>query len=272
MLDRGDATCGDFLREAPDNAGEQRRSGRVPGRQVCLDAERRDVVEPGLLENRPEAGADGGRRARGAEGPVDPVAGLGHQADRRFGAHRADVEIERDKQTARAEVLEMVANGHHRIREVEEHEPADNRIEGFVGTPAEDVAFNERDMMLSRRLDPPACDRQRLRRAIESDHLPGGTDQLSRQARDMAESGAEVEDAQAGTDAGGLQEKLRRRTDQCRLPIQPGQLDVVAAEHISVSACLWLRLHVPLLRKTVVGMTHVQPGRGAARDTPRRPH
>ncbi len=165
----------------------------------------------------------------------------------------------------------MVANGHHGIREVEEHEPADNRIEGFVGTPAEDVAFDERHVMLSRGLDPLACDRQRLRRAIESDHLAGGTDQLSCQARDMAEPSAEVEDAQAGTDAGGLQEELGRRGDQCRLSIQPAQLDVVAAEHIPVSACLWLRLHVPLLRKTVVGMTHVQQGRGAARDTPRRP-
>jgi hypothetical protein len=90
-----------------------------------------------------------------------------------------------------------MANGHHRIREVEEHEPSDHRIERFVATPGDDVAFHERDVSLSSRLDTLPRDGKRLSGSIHSHDRSRRADQTTGQSCHVAKSRAEVEHAQA---------------------------------------------------------------------------
>jgi hypothetical protein len=59
---------------------------------------------------------------------------------------------------------------------------------------------------------------------------------LSGQPRDVAESRAEIEHAQARTDAGSTKEQSGCRFEPGRLVVQPDQFLRVAAEHVGVFA------------------------------------
>jgi hypothetical protein len=234
LLDSRDTVPCDHVRETADDAREESRPGGIVGSQVILYAEGLHVVESGLLEDRPEAGADRRRCTGSAECPHDPVAHVVDQADTRFSARSAHVEIDGDEQAARAKILHVMANGHDRVREMKEHEPADNSVEWFAGTPAADVALDERHVTLSRRLDALAGDSKRLDGPIESDDRPFAADQFSCKPRNVAESRPEIEHAQAGDDAGCLEKQAGRRPEPGRLAIQPAELVMVAAEHVCV--------------------------------------
>lgn len=52
----------------------------------------------------------------------------------------------------------------------------------------------------------------------------------------MAESGAEIEHALAGTDSRCLEKQTGRRLNQTRLTIQSGQFLRIAAEHVRLFA------------------------------------
>jgi protocatechuate 3,4-dioxygenase beta subunit len=233
----------DFAGEAADYASEERRGNGVVGRQVILHAECLYVFESSLLENRPQAGADHWGCAGSAECTHNPVERIGGQVDGRFSARRADIEIDGDEHAAGGKVLHMMPNGHDRIREVEEHEAADNRVEWFVGTPAADVALDERYVTLSRGFDALACDGKRLGGPIEPDDRSVGADELSRQTRDVAESRAEIEDALPRCDTGCLEKQAGGRLEPGRLAIQPSQLLRLAAEHVRAFAFGRFRIH-----------------------------
>jgi hypothetical protein len=214
LLECRDAVFCDHVGEAADYAREQSRPGGVVWRQVSLDPEGRYIVESGLLDNRAEARSDHRGCAGRAKRPHDPADHVSDQTYWRFSAGSAEIEIDGDEQTARAKVLNVMANGAYWVREVKEHEPTDNCVERFVATPTANLALDERYVTLFRCLDALACNGKRLDGPIESNHRPLRTDQLSCETRHMTESCAEIEHAQAGNgESGRLEKQAARRRD-----------------------------------------------------------
>ncbi len=236
LLRGGDAVLGDGAGQAAHDAGEQRGAGWIAGLQIILQAEAGHLLEPGLLEDRPEPGADRRRRAGGTKRLHDPLAPLPNQADRWLGAHPANVEVDRDELPAGDKVLKMMANGGDRVGEVKQHEPAHHRVERFIRLPAVNVPLDKRHMTLGCGLGPLTRNSERRRGSIEAHDPARRADQLSRQSRHVTEPRPEIEDALPRSDSRGIEKQPSRRLDRGRLAVQSGELRLIAAEHVDLFA------------------------------------
>lgn len=87
----------DRLQETPDDARDQRGACRASRWDISLHTERRDAIQPGVLENHAETCADIRRCARSPKRRGYPLHRLRQEWDRRLTARRADVEVDGDE-------------------------------------------------------------------------------------------------------------------------------------------------------------------------------
>ena len=247
---RGDAISHDRRRQTAHHAAKQPPGRRVAWLQIPLNPERRHTLQSRLREDGTEARSDPRRGARQLECPHHPVERLLGQQHARLGTRAADVEVDRAEQAVRAQVLDVMANRRFRIGEVKQDQASDDGIERRRRAPGPDVTLDEGDVPFAGVFGALACHGQRFAGFIDPDDRTVGTNELARNPGHVSQPGAEIQDAHATTDAGGLEQQARRPLDRRRLPVQPRELRRVVAQDVRL---VWspLGLHVSTSEKSV---------------------
>ena len=170
MIDRCDSMLGDRTGEATNHARQKGRTDKIVGGQIALDANSRRIGKSGIRDNRAKAGADAWCCACRAERLLDPPHEVADEGDRRLSSRPADVEINGHEDTTRAQIPYLVTDDQNRVSDVEEYESAYHGVDRVVRTPAADVPFDERDVMLSGRFDAAPGLGKRWGGPINSNH------------------------------------------------------------------------------------------------------
>src|SRR4029078_1486818 len=113
------------------------------------------------------------------------------------------------------------------------------------------VGFDEGHIRRTGFVGAPARHRERIARLIDTYHCTLRTDEFAGQSRHVAQPGAEVEDAKAASDSGGLQHNSSRLLNRCRLAINSRKLRRFVTEHVS-SATLYAHALPPFPLAVVV--------------------
>jgi hypothetical protein len=86
-----------------------------------------------------------------------------------------------------------------------EQQPADGGVERLLVDEGTRVALAEFDMAHTQLIAAPLGDRYLRGILFDADHRPVGSDDLGHEKRDIAGSGAEIEDSHPWLDAAALQ-------------------------------------------------------------------
>ena len=175
---------------------------------------------------------------------------LGHlvgQEYRRLRPHSADVEVDRCHQAALCKRLGVAPDHLDRIGQMEEDQPADDRVVVAVTEPAPNVALDEADVRHACGLAALLRDGQQRRVGIEAGDASVGPYQLGDEERDVPEPAAEVEHALSRAQAGRPQEDPRGLGNRRRLRVEPSDLRRLAAEDVVL-----FRRHEPPLAASLL--------------------
>ena len=117
----------------------------------------------------------------------------------------------------------------HRIGQMEQEQPAHDRVERLVEARRAHVGLHEADVVEDAAL---LGDGQRRRLAIDADDRPVRADELGHLRGDVTDAGTEVEHAHPAPDAGGAQQRVGGAGDRGRLAVEPRDLRRRTAQHV----------------------------------------
>jgi len=210
--------------------------------EVGLQPERDRLAEAGpeqdVLQPRPEDRVV----ADVAEGAGDPPAELRDERVRRQGGDRLHLVLHHQQDAAGPQQLRRTPYDGHRVVDVEQDQPADDRVEAVAHGEAPHVAGHELDVGDPLAAGPVAGERHGGLGAVDADDGAARADPAGEEEGDVAGAAAEVEDAHAGGDPAEREEGARRSGQHAGLGLESGELGVAVPE--DVPGGRWCRGHV----------------------------
>src|SRR5262249_2846632 len=105
------------------------------------------------------------------------------------------------------QMLEVVSNDGHGIRDVEQNQSSDHCVERCRIAPPGDIALDERNVGLVRVLTALSGHGERADGAIDSHDSSFGPDELASHPCHVAKSGAQIENPHASLETGGVKQQ-----------------------------------------------------------------
>src|SRR5262249_22228253 len=145
-----------------------------------------DTIQAGTTEGREQPRAHVDLETRAPDRLADPVAaGLVDRRARYSSAH-AHLQLLEDDQSARPDELEELCECRLRIGEMHEDQTPDQGVKLRLTVERRELALVESHVLQVSGLRPLARQRDRGRRAVDTQHPPHWSDELGRKERHVA--------------------------------------------------------------------------------------
>jgi hypothetical protein len=223
------AACG-LRPQRAHHPAEDPRSPSIVRPEVLLDPERLHVDETRPGQERYQPRSDRRTGARAQERGVGPREGLGDEGHGRFSAGRAQIEVERDQQASGPERSDVVLEDRQPVRQVEQDQPSDHRVEWLVAAPGPHVALGKTDLRMPG--SSPDCHVEQSPSAVDSNDPSFDPHEPGRGEGHVSESRPEVEHPHSTDDARSAEEHARRAVEEGGLRVQARDLVVFRTQGI----------------------------------------